>query len=199
MILSVRHKFIFIKGMKVAGTSVEMALAPLCGPDDIVTPISPIDEMERLGRGGGCRTGYFPVATGGSGEIATPPPPPPPPPPPQPVVIDVTIAPSACDPTWVCNLVPVDATVVASAVFSINGMTLQVNNADGTVDVLTLDYVNVAPADDDGTLFIVSGGGEVFDAGGNLVKTVSVVVNVAVDEDTAMPSVTGGTLTITIP
>jgi hypothetical protein len=52
MILSVRHKFVFIKGMKVAGTSVEMALAPLCGPADIVTPISPIDELERMKRGG---------------------------------------------------------------------------------------------------------------------------------------------------
>jgi len=52
MILSVRHKFVFIKGMKVAGTSIEMALAPLCGPDDIVTPISPIDELERNRRGG---------------------------------------------------------------------------------------------------------------------------------------------------
>ena len=52
MILSVRHKFVFIKGMKVAGTSIEMALAPLCGPDDIITPISPIDELERNRRGG---------------------------------------------------------------------------------------------------------------------------------------------------
>jgi hypothetical protein len=52
MILSVRHKFVFIKGMKVAGTSVEMALAPLCGPADIVTPISPIDELARIQRGG---------------------------------------------------------------------------------------------------------------------------------------------------
>jgi len=52
MILSVRHKFVFIKGMKVAGTSVEMALAPLCGPADIITPISPIDELERMKRGG---------------------------------------------------------------------------------------------------------------------------------------------------
>jgi hypothetical protein len=52
MILSERHKFVFIKGMKVAGTSVEMALATLCGPDDIVTPISPIDEQAR---GGLCR------------------------------------------------------------------------------------------------------------------------------------------------
>ncbi len=52
MILSERHKFVFIKGMKVAGTSVEMALATLCGPDDVVTPISPIDERAR---GGLCR------------------------------------------------------------------------------------------------------------------------------------------------
>ncbi len=58
MILSVRHKFVFIKGMKVAGTSVEMALAPLCGPADIITPISPIDERERMARGGLCCTNY---------------------------------------------------------------------------------------------------------------------------------------------
>ena len=50
MILSRQHKFVFIKGMKVAGTSVEMALAPLCAPDDIVTPISPIDELARGGQ-----------------------------------------------------------------------------------------------------------------------------------------------------
>jgi hypothetical protein len=55
MILSEKHKFVFIKGMKVAGTSVEMALARLCGPDDIVTPISPIDELERLRLGGHCQ------------------------------------------------------------------------------------------------------------------------------------------------
>lgn len=55
MILSVRHKFVFIKGMKVAGTSVEMALAPLCGPDDIVTPISPVDELQRMVQGGAAR------------------------------------------------------------------------------------------------------------------------------------------------
>jgi hypothetical protein len=151
------------------------------------------------GRGGGCHTGYFPVATGGEGEIATAPPPPPPPPPPQPTVIDATIAPSSCDATWVCSLVPVDGTVIAGAVFAINDMALQVNNADGTVDVYALDYANVAPANEDGTLFIVSGGGSIYDAGGNLVKTVSVVVNVSVDEDTGLASVTGGTLEVTIP
>ncbi len=39
MIISHRHKFIFLKPRKVAGTSVEVALAQHCGDDDIVTPI----------------------------------------------------------------------------------------------------------------------------------------------------------------
>ena len=49
MILSVLHKFVFIKGFKVGGTSCELALSQLCGPDDIVTPVSPADERGRLG------------------------------------------------------------------------------------------------------------------------------------------------------
>ncbi|HWY63166.1 MAG TPA: hypothetical protein VNW15_14785 [Rhizomicrobium sp.] len=55
MILSKKHNFIFIKGMKVAGTSVEMALSILCGPEDIITPISQVDELERLKLGGRCQ------------------------------------------------------------------------------------------------------------------------------------------------
>lgn len=55
MILSRRWRFIFIKGRKVAGTSVEMALSTLCGPDDIVTPITPRDEVQRFRAGGECR------------------------------------------------------------------------------------------------------------------------------------------------
>lgn len=39
MIISHQHKFIFIKTHKTAGSSMEMALAPLCGPDDIITPM----------------------------------------------------------------------------------------------------------------------------------------------------------------
>jgi len=39
MIISHRYKFIFIKTHKTAGSSMEMALAPLCGPEDIVTPM----------------------------------------------------------------------------------------------------------------------------------------------------------------
>ncbi len=55
MILSERFKFIFIKGKRVGGTSVEMALSTVCGPDDIVTPIAPIDELERMRLGGAAR------------------------------------------------------------------------------------------------------------------------------------------------
>lgn len=52
MILSYKHRFIFVKGRKVAGTSIEMALSPHCGPRDIVTPISPVDELRRMSLGG---------------------------------------------------------------------------------------------------------------------------------------------------
>ncbi len=39
MIASRKHGFIFIKTMKTAGTSIELALSTVCGPDDILTPI----------------------------------------------------------------------------------------------------------------------------------------------------------------
>ena len=39
MIVSHKYKFIFIKTHKTAGSSMEMALAPLCGQDDVVTPM----------------------------------------------------------------------------------------------------------------------------------------------------------------
>ena len=48
MILSYKHKFVFIKGRKVAGTSTEVLLSDICGPSDIITPITPIDEKVRL-------------------------------------------------------------------------------------------------------------------------------------------------------
>ena len=48
MIYSRLHNFLFIKGRKVAGTSVEVALSKICGPDDIITPMMPVDERERL-------------------------------------------------------------------------------------------------------------------------------------------------------
>jgi hypothetical protein len=52
MIISHEHKFIFLKTRKTAGTSVELALSHVCGPDDIITPMSPKDEPLRAeGRG----------------------------------------------------------------------------------------------------------------------------------------------------
>jgi hypothetical protein len=55
MILSRAHGFIFIKGLKVGGTSVEIALSTICGTDDIVTPITPIDELKRIDANGGAQ------------------------------------------------------------------------------------------------------------------------------------------------
>ena len=40
MIISHKHKFIFIKSSKTAGTSIEVFLSAYCGEDDIVTKIS---------------------------------------------------------------------------------------------------------------------------------------------------------------
>lgn len=51
MIISHKHKFIFIKTRKTAGTSVEIALSEFCGSEDIITPISSEDEKARKNLG----------------------------------------------------------------------------------------------------------------------------------------------------
>ncbi|WP_409305788.1 sulfotransferase family 2 domain-containing protein [Peribacillus sp. SCS-155] len=51
MIVSHKHKFIFLKTKKTAGTSIEISLSRYCGPNDIITPIAPEDEKIRAGLG----------------------------------------------------------------------------------------------------------------------------------------------------
>ena len=47
MIVSHKHKFIFIKTAKTAGTSIEIALSEFLGDDDVITVISEEDEAMR--------------------------------------------------------------------------------------------------------------------------------------------------------
>lgn len=52
LIVSHEHRFIFLKTRKTAGTSVEIALSRVCGPDDIITPVAAPDEVIRQAWGG---------------------------------------------------------------------------------------------------------------------------------------------------
>jgi hypothetical protein len=63
MIVSHAKKFIFVKTRKTSGTSMEISLSHVCGPDDIITPISFEDELVRLDAGGTLPQNY-----GGRGE-----------------------------------------------------------------------------------------------------------------------------------
>ncbi len=51
MIISHKHKFIFLKSNKTAGTSIEIALSKFCGPDDIITQLWPDEEALRSSKG----------------------------------------------------------------------------------------------------------------------------------------------------
>src|SRR3954463_2981859 len=44
MIISHEHKFIIIKTAKTAGTSIEVFLSQHCGPNDVLTPITPPEQ-----------------------------------------------------------------------------------------------------------------------------------------------------------
>ena len=51
VIVSHAHRFIFLKTRKTAGTSIELALARVCGPDDTITSLNPQDELDRQASG----------------------------------------------------------------------------------------------------------------------------------------------------
>jgi len=63
MIVSHARKFIFVKTRKTSGTSLEISLSHICGPKDIITPISFEDELIRLDMGARLPQNY-----GGRGE-----------------------------------------------------------------------------------------------------------------------------------
>lgn len=48
MIFSRKHKLLYIKGRKVASTSIEISLSKICDSEDIITPLTPADEKLRL-------------------------------------------------------------------------------------------------------------------------------------------------------
>lgn len=54
MILSLHHRFLFVRPRKVAGTSVEMALSTICGGTDIAPAMIAVDERRRQEIGGFC-------------------------------------------------------------------------------------------------------------------------------------------------
>jgi hypothetical protein len=51
VIISHKNRFIFIKTVKTAGTSIEIGLSKFCGSDDIITKISDEDEAVRTALG----------------------------------------------------------------------------------------------------------------------------------------------------
>ena len=52
VIVSHEHGFVFMKTRKTAGTSVEIALSRVCGPEDVITPVTEEDEALRRAAGG---------------------------------------------------------------------------------------------------------------------------------------------------
>jgi hypothetical protein len=72
MIVSHKHRFIFLKTKKTAGTSIELALSAMCGRDDIITPLAqPEDEPLRRGLApqNWRRPGLVPAAWRGMAEL----------------------------------------------------------------------------------------------------------------------------------
>ena len=52
MIISHHHRFIFLKTQKTAGSSIELALSEICGPEDVITPMKAVEREENPARRG---------------------------------------------------------------------------------------------------------------------------------------------------
>jgi hypothetical protein len=61
MIISHRHRFIFVRTEKTAGSSVEQALAEVCGPEDVITGVAKYHAQCHRPRW----TGWLPIRSGG--------------------------------------------------------------------------------------------------------------------------------------
>jgi uncharacterized lipoprotein NlpE involved in copper resistance len=92
-------------------------------------------------------------------------------------------------------LIPATTDVITSAVLDVNGYTLTVTNADGSVSTSPLDLSQVYALDDDGTTFRVNASGTLYDANGGTLG-VSVVVVLTTD-DAGNVTVESGTVEFT--
>ena len=70
MIISHTGALIFIKTRKVGGTSFEIALSRQCGPECVITPITPEDEALRRGLGYRTAQNYIDTEWGARGQGA---------------------------------------------------------------------------------------------------------------------------------
>ena len=62
MIVSHRHRYIFVRTRKTAGTSVEIALSKFCGPDDVITRDADDALRRELGYPGPQNDGGIPLS-----------------------------------------------------------------------------------------------------------------------------------------
>lgn len=62
MIISHAHRFIFLKTQKCAGTSIELALSTICGPQDVISLLSEDEEEYRRQIGGHQQNDSIPLA-----------------------------------------------------------------------------------------------------------------------------------------
>lgn len=62
MIISHAHRFIFLKTQKCAGTSIELALSEICGPEDVITSLSADDEALKSAAGRPAQNTVIPIA-----------------------------------------------------------------------------------------------------------------------------------------